>query len=487
MNSKKFDEEYDVVIIGSGLGGLSCGAILAKQGKKVKVVEKQTSPGGCCTAFKRKGFLFDSSLHFLLGECKEGGGVYEAIKVLNLQDEIEFHPIILGYYFGNEIVEINKGFEEYLESFSKEFPAEKDGIRDLFNTMKSIYTDMKNFPNPSPVLLKYKDKNFQDMMDEYIKDERLKALLSLPGGIWCQPLNVVSGIVMAYTWMALMDMGAFYPKGGSKALGEVFVKGLERNGGKLQLKTMVKRILLEDGKAVGIETEEGKRIRALKVVSNGDISKTFLEMLGENQLPPEFIKELKSKRRHQSGFTVYLGIDLDPREFGIKTHTAILGDNLDVKWFDRASEFIKRGEIPGPHMFITVPTLTDPSLAPKGCHCLNVFCFAPYRLEGKNWKEEKARVTEAVIKRLEEVIPGLSQHILIKDSATPLTVERFTLNTEGAVIGWDCSPPNILTRIPNKTPIKNLYLTGHWTLPGGGMAFAIGSGLMTAQMIMSEF
>lgn len=489
MNSTKFDEEYDVIIIGSGLGGLSCGAILAKQGKKVKIIEKQASPGGCCAAFKRKEFIFDSSLHFLLGECEEGGVVYEAIRELNLLDEIEFFPLKnprIKCFFENENRELNKGYDEYMETLSKEFPAEKKGIEDLFKTMRSIYVDLKNFPNPSPILAQYQDKTFLDMVNEYLKNEKLKAILSLPGGIWCQPIDEASGILMSYSWMALMEMGAFYPKGGSKSLREVFVKGLERNGGKLQLRTMVKKILLDNGEAVGIETDAGKRIGAKKVVSNGDIRKTFFELIGENELPPEFIKELMKKKLSRSGFTVYMGIDLDPREFGLTCHSNFLGDSLDVNWLNRASESIDRGEIPGPHVIFTIPTLTDPSLAPKGCHCLNIFCYAPYHLGGRDWKEEKARITEAVIKRMEDIIPGLSRHILVKDSGTPLTVERYTLNTEGAVIGWDCTSPNILTRIPNKTPIKNLYLTGHWTFPGGGMALVIGSGLMTAQMVLSE-
>jgi len=93
-NSKSipFDEEYDVVVIGAGLGGLSCGAALAKQGKKVKVLEKHAVPGGYCSSFRRKGFIFDSSIHFLMGECEAGGWVYEAVKELDLLDEIKFLP-----------------------------------------------------------------------------------------------------------------------------------------------------------------------------------------------------------------------------------------------------------------------------------------------------------------------------------------------------------------------------------------------------------
>ncbi|GAF92554.1 unnamed protein product, partial [marine sediment metagenome] len=112
--------------------------------------------------------------------------------------------------------------------------------------------------------------------------------------------------------------------------------------------------------------------------------------------------------------------------------------------------------------------------------------MAPYHLVGKSWREEKKRVTEKLIAKAEKLIPGLSQHILVKDSASPLTVERYTLNSLGAAMGWAFSPEMFLRRLDQKTPIPNLYLAGHWTMPGGGVPAVALSGLRAARLILSE-
>jgi prolycopene isomerase len=144
------------------------------------------------------------------------------------------------------------------------------------------------------------------------------------------------------------------------------------------------------------------------------------------------------------------------------------------------------GEIAIPCFGIAIPTYMDPGLAPPGNHVVIIMTMAPYNLHLKSWREEKKRVTQMLIDKAESIIPGLSQHIVVKDSATPLTYERYTGNSLGAAMGWAFSPDMFMRRLEQRTPIANLYLAGHWTTPGGGVPAVAISGLRAAQTILSE-
>jgi len=130
--------------------------------------------------------------------------------------------------------------------------------------------------------------------------------------------------------------------------------------------------------------------------------------------------------------------------------------------------------------------MSEPAIAPPGKHIVIFLAYAPYRLEGIDWKKDKEDIAARLIKKVEDrLIPGLSKHIEVREAATPLTLERFTLNSYGAVVGWAMTPASFAKPQP-KTPIKNLYLTGHWTVPGGGTNGVIPSGWMVGNMILAE-
>jgi prolycopene isomerase len=119
-------------------------------------------------------------------------------------------------------------------------------------------------------------------------------------------------------------------------------------------------------------------------------------------------------------------------------------------------------------------------------HSLTIWTIAPYLLEGLDWSVEREKVTDALIKKAESVIPDLSRHIVVKDSVTPEMFEGFTLGTEGATVGWVQTPQEVFARPQQKTPIENLYLAGHWTMPGGGYMLTAKSGINAAKMILGE-
>ena len=216
------------------------------------------------------------------------------------------------------------------------------------------------------------------------------------------------------------------------------------------------------------------------MVSNSDARRTFFKLVGKEKLSTEFISLLEGTEVGLSAFNVYLGVKMDLKALGITSLENVVHSSFD---YQKEYEDIIRGYV-GSTYTITVPTLADPTLAPPGHHCLIIFAPVPYQIKGMNWKEAKEDVTEKLINKAEEIVPDLSRHIVVKEAATPLTLERYTLNSGGAVGGWAYTPETIFKRPQQKTPIKNLFLTGHWTFPGGGIPGVMSSGWLVSRMIL---
>jgi phytoene dehydrogenase-like protein len=279
-------------------------------------------------------------------------------------------------------------------------------------------------------------------------------------------------------------------------MSDAFALCFRENGGILRLKTKVKRILVEDNRAVGVELEDGEQMRAGCVISNADTKRTFLDLVGEENLEKGFSERVKRLQQSVSGFVVHLGVRMELPE---ELHCGCLMHFPDYGIAEDQFRAAVRNEIvtsPGKFGFgLSVATLKDPGLAPAGCHALDIIYMpAPYSCE-HNWMSEnpgkynelKEKTSDTLIRSAEKLIPGLSRHIVVKDISTPLTYERYTSATEGGWYDSACTPgQSLLNRMPAKTPIPNLYLTGAKTFPGPGMFGAIQSGLFTADIILNR-
>ncbi|MBW1801346.1 MAG: NAD(P)/FAD-dependent oxidoreductase [Deltaproteobacteria bacterium] len=475
-------QQYDVVIVGAGMGGLACALALARKGRRVKVLEQHSVPGGYCTAFERKGFVFDAAVHFVM-ECGEGGALRGLVEELGLGKEIAFSridPSIRIFLPDGEDVALPSSAHDFVTILIRKFPDEEKGIRALFKVMETLYEDSKKFPDVSSSILEYGEMVFQELLDRHLKSKVLKSIVAAPQ-IYLPPATTTSALYMSGLIMSILDVGLYYPRGGTQGMANRFADNIRTFGGDVEVRSMVDKIIVEGGRAVGVETRDGRRIKANYVVSNADALQTFFGLIGEELLDPETVRNLKGLDIRVSAFLVYLGVDLDLQSLEIANHEMIL-----IESYDREKEYesILRGKVSS--LSITIPTLTDPEMAPENKHCVSLFSIAPYHLKGKDWKSEKKRIAEDLIRKAEAVIPDLSKHIVVRESATPLTLERFTLNHQGSMAGWDPSPGTMFNRPMPKTPIENLYLTGHWTLPGVGVSGVISSGCMVADMISSE-
>jgi len=503
MDSQGESKEYDAIVIGAGLGGLTCGALLAKRGLKTLILEQHSLPGGYCTSFKRKGFTFDSAVHFVEGLGKRGR-FYQILKGLKIEKKLRVYKLdpLYKVICPDESISVPANLDDYTELLSTKFPGEKENIHNFFDIVERLEEEIRRlpyrlkawnlltFPMKFRLIFKYYKKTFAEMLSKFFRSEKLKAMISAGWPYVGLPPSQVSAINMCgYLYSAHFE-GFYYPKGGTHALTNALADSLMKHGGELRIRTRAKRILVENGRSVGVETSGGERIGGRFIVSNADARQTFLELVDAKWLEKGFVGRLKRLEPSVSFFQAWLGVDIDPRELGVREVETLLYPSYDI---DKIYWTSLRGEIGG-GCGICIPSLVDPTLAPKGEHCVSLIYPAPYDFEqrwrtrdgkrGTQYQKLKHQVKQRLIKTAEKALPGLSKHVIVSDAATPITCERYTSNYKGAAYGWAQTPNQSgKSRLQQVTPIKNLYLAGHWTTPGGGTIAVALSGQNVARLI----
>jgi phytoene desaturase len=490
-------EDYDVIVIGSGMGGLSAAALLSKFGKNVLVVERHDRPGGYAHSFHRNRYHFDAAIHVTAGaqqiNSNRKGLLQLLLHTLNVHDKCEFIKVDPFYsaIFPDFRINVPSNKEEFIKSHVKHFPKEEEGLSKLIQICHQLYdesskissnlsfSDVIKVPLRFPNIFKYYKSTLKEVLDQHLEDPRLKEIFSSLWPYLGLPPSKLSFLYWANMLMSFLEEGVFYCKGTFQNMVNAFVNSIRNNNGELLLQSRVRRIIVNDKKhAEGIVLENGLKIKSPIVISNVDATQTFEELIGIDKLPKRFMHNLKKMKPSLSAFVVYMATNLDLAKMGAQ-HEMFFSKNWD---HDKSYEEIYVGKPSG--IAVTVPTLTDPSLAPIGEHLLIATTLIPYEI-GSSWRDEKGRYAELLMDDLEKLFPGLRKHITFIEGATPRTMERYTLNLTGAIYGWELSPEQVgRGRLPHETPINGLYLSGHWTQPGGGIYGVIISGIQTASIIL---
>lgn len=449
---------YDAVVIGAGISGLVCGCYLAKAGMKVLIVEKNARPGGYCTSFRRGGFQFDACVHSL-GSLRDGGNIRTIIKELDIETRLDIKrhdpsDIIISpdfkIHFWNDL-------DKTIREFQEKFPKEAEKIRefiDYINTCEGI------------ALSALRPVTFQTLLDRYFKDEKLKATLSLPllgnAGLPSREVSALTGVLI---YKEFMFDGGYYPDGSIQSLADILVKRFKEFGGDIFFSFPVRKIKVKNKKVDAVEVEKKGLFSSKYVISNADVTQTFLNLVGEGMPTKEMINRLKGLKPSLSMFILYLGLGGE-----INSHNKFpLDTNM---WFlpyydiDRMYGYAINGDIDNLDWFL--------ARLSSGRRSILMLVNAPYMTEGY-WKRNKKRLIEVFIKKLEQIMPNLSSYIAFKDAATPPTLYKWTQNYKGAAYGWAGIPSQLaITGFTQKTEIENLFLTGHWTtlVQGvGGVAY----------------
>jgi phytoene dehydrogenase-like protein len=474
---------YDAIVIGGGLAGLTCALALVNKGKKVRLFEKIHMVGGCQGYFKRKGFLFEPCLHSI-AEASANGAVMQTLDSLGLTESPTFLKLnpTARFIYPDKIFTIPSDFNDYQALLRQDFPQEASGIEKLFETMNEIYQGLGKFPERVPVIERYSGFVFQEFLDEFVSNNRLQAIISGFWGYTGAPPSRASALLYSAWFSSLYREGSYLPQEGIRHLVKSLEQTIVERGGEISLNSPVKKVLIKNGKACGVLLEKGEEVKGEAIVSNTDATTTFFQMVGEENLPSEFILQLKNLNYALSSFSVFLGVKNEitiPRDIAAANIIVFPDDDCDSQY-----QRILQGKLEKVPYCLAVPTLINPSLAPKGHHIISLYTPLPYRIEGMtNWKEKKEEYTERLISMAENVIPGLRQKIVVKEAATPDTIVRFTGNSHGVSGGWAYTPDTDAGRPANETPVEGLWLTGHWTFPGLGINNVIKSGCLTASLV----
>lgn len=482
-------DSYDVVVIGAGIGGLTAAALLAKRKKSVLVLEQAGKPGGYCSSFEDRGCTFDIGLSYLLG-CELGGPIYEVLDELGLRDAIDFIRLkpairIMGQDYDISIVSPS-GFADTLADY---FPMETPAIRQFMAECRAVGTEMRSLSRASMDTMSagmkaafslysffryrrawvYGKKSRQDVIDAYFHDPKLKVIV----------LSVLThfdpGVVAR---LSMSELGAkedfYYPRGGAQALANVLVDGIGRYRGEVCLNTRVDKISVQGGRAVGVVLEDGRQIAAQQVVSDMDARSAFLNLVGEEHLSGRFLRSLNGRRLSRSAFIVSMGVSLNLKAMGFDCASIVYNpvDEVDDLYGSDPSKCA---------LNINLPSIVESWRSWGSTTAIQLTATFPYDAV-TDWRQEEEEVATRLIASAERIIPNLSKHVISKNIMSPAVLESATGNTQGAILGWYPSPGR--SSRSQKTPIRNLYQAGQWSLPGGGVPAAFISGRHAAALVL---
>ena len=294
------------------------------------------------------------------------------------------------------------------------------------------------------------------------------------------PPSQLGYLAATASWMALMEPGPVGVRGSFQSLADALAGAIEQNGGECLYGSGVTEILLDGERVAGAQLENGRELRAPIVISNADARLTFEDLLDADHVPERFLRRMRRMKPSISAFLLFSACTLPVHEQDLAAETFVYDHwDHDATWAD-----LEGGGLGG--MWISVPTLHDDSIAPAGEHIVSFTSLVPYDV-GRPWPELKEQMTEAMLARLERVLPGYRDSITFLDSATPETFREYTLAQDGAVYGWENTPGQTLPkRLPQQTPIEGLYLAGHWTNPGTGSVRCLLSGLGAAATVQGH-
>jgi all-trans-retinol 13,14-reductase len=505
-------DDYDAIIIGSGLGGLSCAAAFARQGFRPLVIEQHHTPGGYATTFKRPGgFVFDVSLHSTT--VGERDGIHNLIPGFPEIEDVEFvpHPSLHRVIYPNHDISVPmKDLPAYIKTLTGHFPAEKQGIEEIFADMKGLLkdinkiseargqVDMSSFPKDYPFLFRSFNKTWGEMLDVRIKDSKLKAIISFQWGYYGLPPSKLSSFYYALPAINYLTEGGYYPRGKSQRISDAFVAFIEDHGGRVLLRKRVEKILMKDKSAYGVMTADGKIYTGKVVISNANAYDTFHKMIENKESLKQLYSRMETFSVSISSFLVFLGLKKDLiEEIGIEDSEISYNSGYDIEADYEASI---KADLDNLGYGLTLYDNLYKGYSPEGKNTIGIIVLQGYDHWGKyaedywngnkqEYNKEKERMADILIKKVEDtLLPGLIDAIEVKEIGTPLTNIRYTGNYRGAIYGWNQTVDNSGNRrFPNKTPIKNLYLSGAWTSPGHGYSAVILSGLQCFAEIMKEW
>jgi phytoene desaturase len=511
---------YDAVVVGAGMGGLVAAARLARAGRRVLVVDGHYVAGGNATVFRRRRWEFDVGVHYL-GDCGPDGTIPRILRACGARG-VHFRPMdpdLEICTFPDFDFTIPRDTATFRARLLARFPTEAAGIARYFRFLAQVDRVQRTMLGPSrwrrlvalvgsPLVLRWGSQPLGRFLDTCTRDPRLRAVLAAQNATYAVAPGRVSAVLHAGLQNHYLVDGGWYPDGGGQVMADRLAEAIERAGGHIRLRTRATQIDVHGGRVTGVVLDSRHRgvvrVETPVVVSNADLKRTVLELVGAEHFPASYAGRVRRFEMALPLFVVYLGLDVPPSWLPYGNANRWLFDGYD---FDADYARLAAGVLPErPFLYVATASHKDPEnrrIAPPGHTNLQVMTLAPSTptfwgvseaslVDGSYARSEayclvKEQVTRRVLAQAERVIPGLSQHIVYREAATPLTHTRFTGSTGGTSYGIAATPAQFLAQRPGAaTPIAGLYLAGASTRSGHGIIGAMSSGMEAAQRVLAR-
>jgi len=483
-------QRCDAVVIGTGIGGLTAAAILARAGMKVLAVERHDRVGGYAHSFRRGPYLFDAAVH-LVGGCEQGGLIDRLLRGIGAGDRCRFEKVDPCYRaeFPGFAISGPTGSERFAQTYADAFPNSAPGIEAFLQTCGEIRSEtqalleqdlsvaserLRSFPS----LHRYRRATVADVLDEMVDDEKARAALTTLWPYVGLPPASLSFLYWASMLLSYVADGAYYCKGTFQSFADTLAEVVRESGGEVRLRTSARRIEIDSDGVAAVELDSGEIVKTGKVLSNADLRQTVEELVGVERFPARYRRSLDRLRPSTSAVVAYIATDLPAAQIAT-AHETFAFDSWD-------HDESYRSTVDGlPSWYsLTVPSEIDPDLGPAG-ETLLVYTTLVSFASVDDWRANKERYRERIVSQLERRVPGFAGHIKMIELGTPQTMVRYTKNSDGALYGWELSPSHVGPGRPDvRSPVPGLYLAGHWTRPGGGIYGVVTSGMLAARAML---
>ena len=500
---------YDTIIIGSGMGSLTTGAILAKEGQKVLILERHYTAGGFTHIFTRRGYEWDVGIHYI-GEVQRPSSAVKHLfdyitdgKLLWADMGEVYDKIIIG----DKSYDFVRGVQNFKEQLYEYFPLEKEAIDHYVRLVfESTKTSQKFFMEKAlPPLMstfvggfmrsayyKFSDQTTYDVLKSLTDDEQLIKVLSGQYGDYGMSPKKGSFAMHASVARHYFSGGSF-PIGGSSQIAKTVDKVIEASGGTILISAEVKNVQIENNKATGVVMRDGKVFTANNVVSGAGIMTTYKKLL-----PPEVNAQHKLNEQLQkinpsvAHACLYIGLKGSPQELELpKTNYWIYPEDGDHDTcIDRYLEDLNA---PFPVVYVSFPSAKDPDWSNRypDKSTIDIITLVPYEAfanwedskwmkRGEDYNAFKEKIAQRLLEQLYKQVPQVRGKIDCYELSTPLTTQHFINYEKGEIYGIDHAPSRFRQKfLKPRTPIKNFYLTGQ-DIVTAGVAAALFSGVLTA-------
>ncbi|WP_299242172.1 NAD(P)/FAD-dependent oxidoreductase [uncultured Aquimarina sp.] len=505
----QLEENYDAIIIGSGMGSLTVGAILAKEGKKVLILESHYTAGGFTHVFKRKGYEWDVGIHYIGGVQQENSPIrklfdYVSDSKLEWADMGEVYDRII---IGDRSYDFVKGVDNFRTQMVCYFPKEEKAIEKYIDLVFKANKVMGSFYKEKALpaflrfliggflkkpYLKYADQTTYQVLSKLTKNEELIKVLSAQYGDYGLPPKQSSFAMHASVARHYFGGGNF-PIGGSSRIVDTIDPVIAATDGTILINATVDKVIIENDKAKGVKMIDGKEFYADMIISGAGVFNTFERLIPEaTAIKHKLHEKLQKVTPSVSHACLYMGFKNSPEELKLpKTNFWIYPEDGDHDTC--VDRYLKKEEAPFPVVYVSFPSAKDPDWSNRypGRSTIDIITLVPYETvsqwkdtrwmkRGEAYEAWKEKISQRLMKELFKQLPHLEGQVDHYELSTPLSTQHFVNYKKGEIYGIDHTPDRFRQKfLQPRTPVKGLYLTGQ-DIVTAGVGGALFAGVVTA-------